>query len=81
MTFIVSGSNPNKGLTNYHAQFKVVALNPLTMSYLHLSGTSETRDRNYAWAGTKTQFAKLQKAMSITVDYKLISAQENASNV
>ena len=74
MTFINSGTNPNKGLTNYHAQFKVVAVNPLTGTFLHMAGSGETRERAYAWIGTRTQFDNLDQ--SITVNYKLISALE-----
>jgi len=78
MTFINSGTNPNKGLTNYHAQFKVVAVNPLTGAFLHMSGAGETRERAYAWVGTRNQFDSLSK--TISVDYGLHSAFEKSNS-
>ena len=77
MTFINSGTNPNKGLTNHHAQFKVVAVHPLTGMYLHMSGSGETRERTYAWVGTRNQFDNLRQTTD--VEYELHSVLEKTN--
>ena len=74
MTAVNNIKNPNRGLTNYQAQFKVVAVNPLTSNYLHMSGSGETSIRDHAWVGTRNQFANLQG--SLDVDYDLQSSTE-----
>ena len=72
MTFINSGANPN-GRSNYLAQFKVVAINPITGAYLHMSGAGETHERVYAWSGQRSQFDKLRETLD--VEYDLEPAQ------
>jgi len=62
------------GQNNYWAQFKMVAVNPKTGMFLHLSGSGETRDRDYAWVGTRTQFGNI--SLRTTLNYELETAQE-----
>ena len=69
---INSGANPN-GRSNWFAQFKVVAFNPITGAFLHMSGAGETHERAYAWAGQRKQFDNMKKTLD--VDYELQSAQ------
>ena len=73
MTAVNNIKNPNRGLTNYQAQFKVVAVNPLTSNYLHMSGSGETSIRDHAWVGQQRQFENMAKTLD--VDYELQSAQ------
>lgn len=40
MTLATNNANPNNGFS-YWAQFKVVAVDPITLKYLHMSGEGE----------------------------------------
>lgn len=72
MTLFSGSANPNLK-ANHLAQFKVVAVNPITQAFLHMSGTGETHKRAYAWSGQRSQFDKLSKTLD--VNYELQSAQ------
>lgn len=72
MTILNRSTNPN-GRSNWFAQFKMVAFNPITSKYLHMSGTGETSERAYAWSGQRNQFDNMKKTLD--VDYELQSAQ------
>jgi len=72
MTILNRGTNPN-GRSNYLAQFKMVAFNPLTSKFLHMSGEGETSERAYAWSGQRSQFDNMKKTLD--ADYELQSAQ------
>ena len=73
MSFTNSPANTN-GRSNWFAQFKVVAFNPVTMKYLHMSGAGETTERAFAWVGQRKQFDKLSETLD--VKYELESAQD-----
>lgn len=72
MTIINRSANPN-GRSNWFAQFKVVAVNPITSKYLHMSGVGETSERAFAWVGQQRQFENMAKMLD--VEYDLQSAQ------
>ncbi len=74
MTSILRGINPNNGSSAFYTQIKVLAVNPSTGAFLHMSGSGETNNQNYAWAGTRIQFDKL--SATLDVEYNLQSASE-----
>lgn len=44
-----------------HAKYLVNARNEQTGMYLHMSGMGETKNKEYAWVGTKEQYKKMPK--------------------
>ena len=72
MTILNNSANPN-GRSNWFAQFKVVAFNPTTSKYLHMSGDGETSERTFAWVGQQRQFENMAKTLD--VEYELQPAQ------
>ena len=67
-----NSANPN-GRSNWYAQFKMVAFNPLTSKFLHMSGEGETSERVFAWSGQQRQFDNMAKTLD--VEYDLQPAQ------
>lgn len=75
MTDIRTGPSHSFGSSNYYAQFKVVAVDPNTEAFLHLSGTGETYERSYAWVGSRRQFDRLKP--SLDKKYNLVPIVAN----
>ena len=57
--------------------YRAIALTEDRPLYIHLSGVSWTRDKNYAWSGSRPQFLNLQKHNPQTCDgFSLVSLPE-----
>ncbi len=65
MTYI----NPVKNNNGYMPHPRFTATNPATRKFLHIGGKTETKDRDYAWTGTRDQYDNLRQ--SLDADYVL----------
>lgn len=62
---------PSSGLSRHQSQFKFVALNPVTKLYLHMSGESETDNKDHRWIGFRKQFKALGVVTGDDNEYEL----------
>lgn len=69
---------PNAGLGRYLSEYKIIAFNPETKMYLHMSGKGEIKERTFAWVGFQQQFKNLNSGHLNQYDLHSVTEKDYA---